>query len=104
MLSAQSRLIRAVRARPGPTTTANLWLVNGEVCCACEEAIREADRAGAEAWSIQMKGYGGPAQLPPTIAQRLNGGLGWFEVECNPARRARASRSMRSAGRATDVG
>jgi hypothetical protein len=26
------------------------------------EAAREADRAEAEAWSIQMRGYGGPAQ------------------------------------------
>jgi hypothetical protein len=25
------------------------------------EAAREADRAEAEAWSIQMEGYGGPA-------------------------------------------
>jgi hypothetical protein len=45
------------------------------------EAAREADRAEAYAWSVQMEGYGGPAQL--TIGQRLNGGLGWLEVECN---------------------
>ena len=48
-----------------------------------KQAIREADRAEAEAWSIQMEGYGGPAQPSPTIAQRLNGGYGWLEVECN---------------------
>jgi hypothetical protein len=30
-----------------------------------------------------MEGYGGPAQPSPTIAQCLNGGLGWLEVECN---------------------
>src|ERR1700759_5772198 len=47
------------------------------------EAVREADRAEAEAWSIRMEGYGGPAQPSPTIAQCLNGGLGWLEVECN---------------------
>jgi hypothetical protein len=47
------------------------------------EAAREADRAEAEAWSIQMEGYGGPAQPSPTIGQCLNGGLGWLEVECN---------------------
>jgi hypothetical protein len=46
-------------------------------------AIREADRAEAEAWSIRMEGYGGPAEPSPTIAQCLNGGLGWLEVECN---------------------
>ena len=34
-------------------------------------------------WSIQMEGYGGPAQPSPTIGQCLNGGLGWLEVECN---------------------
>jgi hypothetical protein len=46
-------------------------------------AVREADRAEAEAWSIRMEGYGGPAQPSPTIAQCLNGGIVWLEVECN---------------------
>jgi hypothetical protein len=46
-------------------------------------ANRDADRAEAEAWSIRMEGFGGPAQPSPTIAQCLNGGLGWLEVECN---------------------
>jgi len=36
------------------------------------QASREADRA--EAWSIRMEGYGGPAQPSPTIAQCLDGG------------------------------
>lgn len=47
------------------------------------EAAREADRAEAEAWSVRMEGYGGPAQPSPTIGQCLNGGLVWLEVECN---------------------
>jgi hypothetical protein len=47
------------------------------------KALREADRAEAEAWSIRMEGYGGPAQPSPSIAQCINGGLGWLEVECN---------------------
>jgi hypothetical protein len=46
------------------------------------EANRQADRAEAEAWSIQMEAFGGPAQ-PSTIAQCLNGGLGWLEIECS---------------------
>src|ERR1700674_2783371 len=50
---------------------------------AANKALREADRAEAEAWSIRMEGYGGPAQPSPTIAQCLHGGLGWLEVECN---------------------
>jgi hypothetical protein len=50
---------------------------------AAKRAIREADRAEAEAWSIRMEGYGGPAQPSPTIAQCLNGRLGWLEVEFN---------------------
>jgi hypothetical protein len=50
---------------------------------AARKAIREADRAEAEAWSIRMEGYGGPAQPSPTIGQCLNGALGWLEVECN---------------------
>src|SRR3954447_2624808 len=48
-----------------------------------KQAVREADRAEAAAWSIRMEGYGGPAQPSPTIAQCLNGGLGWLEVKCN---------------------
>jgi hypothetical protein len=50
---------------------------------AAGKAIRGADRAEAEAWSIQMEGYGGPAQPSPIIAQCLNGGYGWLEVECH---------------------
>jgi hypothetical protein len=46
------------------------------------EAAREADRAEAHAWSLRMEGFGGPAQPPPTIAQFLNGGYGWLEVQC----------------------
>src|SRR5258708_20032282 len=48
-----------------------------------KQAIREADRAEAELWSIRMEGYGGPAQPSPTIAQCLNGGYGWLEVKCH---------------------
>jgi hypothetical protein len=48
-----------------------------------QKAIRDADRAEAEAWSLRMEGYGGPAQASPTIGQCLNGGLSWLEVECN---------------------
>jgi Fe-S-cluster-containing hydrogenase component 2 len=47
------------------------------------EAAREADRAEAEAWSLQMEAYGGPAQPSPTIAQCLNGGYGWLQVKCH---------------------
>ena len=48
-----------------------------------KKAAREADRAEADAWSVRMEGYGGPAQPSPTIGQCINGGLGWLEVECN---------------------
>jgi hypothetical protein len=41
---------------------------------AAQKAVREADRAAAELWSIQMEAYGGPAQPSPTIAQCLDGG------------------------------
>jgi hypothetical protein len=47
------------------------------------EAAREADRADAEAWSIRMEGYGGPAQPSPTIGQCLSGGLPWLQVRCH---------------------
>src|SRR6516225_7042872 len=48
-----------------------------------KKAQCDADCAEAELWSIRMEAYGGPAQPSPTIAQCLNGGLGWLEVECN---------------------
>jgi hypothetical protein len=54
-------------------------------------AVRAADRAEAEAWSIQMEAFGGPAQPSPTIGQCLNGGYGWMEVKC---RRCEASASI----------
>jgi hypothetical protein len=41
---------------------------------AAQKAVREADQAAAELWSIQMEAHGGPAQPSPTIAQCLNGG------------------------------
>jgi hypothetical protein len=47
------------------------------------KAVRAADRAEAEAWSIRMEGYGGPAQPSPTLGQCLNGGLGWLQVRCH---------------------
>jgi hypothetical protein len=59
---------------------------------AAQKANREANRAGAEAWSVRMEGYGGPAQPSPTIGQCLNGGLGWLRWSAIVARRGRASR------------
>jgi hypothetical protein len=32
------------------------------------QAVREAHAAAAEAWSVRMEGYGGPAQPSPAIA------------------------------------
>jgi hypothetical protein len=49
---------------------------------AANQALRDADRAEAQAWSLRMEGYGGPAQPSPTIGQCINGRLGWLEVEC----------------------
>jgi hypothetical protein len=46
------------------------------------EATCEADRAEAEAWSIQIGGLW-RAQPSPTIWQCLNGGYAWLEVECH---------------------
>jgi hypothetical protein len=40
------------------------------------KAIRSADRAEAEAWSIQMEGYGGPAQPSPTNGESLHADQG----------------------------
>jgi hypothetical protein len=49
---------------------------------AAQKAAREADRAEAEAWSVRMEGFGGPAQPSPTIGKCINAGLGWLEIEC----------------------
>ena len=69
---------------------------------AADKAVQEADRAEAEAWSIRMEGYGGPAQPSPTIAQCLNGGLAWLEVECNRCK-ARASLPLKTIRRPRDT-
>jgi hypothetical protein len=65
----------------GPIRGANIRAKNARD--AAVEALRKADRAEAEAWSLRMEGNGGPAQPSPTIGQCLNGGLGWLEVECH---------------------
>ena len=69
---------------------------------AADKAVQEADRAEAEAWSIRMEGYGGPAQPSPTIAQCLNGGLAWLEVECNRCK-TRASFPLNAIRRPRDT-
>ena len=67
-----------------------------------KKAARAADRAEAEAWSVRMEGYGGPAQPSPTIAQCLNGGLASLEVECN-RRKTRASLRLSAIRRPRDT-
>jgi hypothetical protein len=52
-----------------------------------KEAVHQADRAEAHAWSLRMEGFGGPAQPSPTIAQCLNGGYGWFAGQMPSAAR-----------------
>jgi hypothetical protein len=69
---------------------------------AAQKAIRDADRAEAEAWSPRMEGYGGPAQPSPTIGQCLNGGLGWLEVECHRCK-TRASLPLDAIRRSRDT-
>jgi hypothetical protein len=62
-------------------SSARRHVLRARKCAA--EAIREADRAEAEARSIQMEACGGPAQPSPTIAQCLNDGYGWLQVKCH---------------------
>ena len=50
---------------------------------AAKAAIRAADRAEAEMWSLRMEGYGGPAQPSPSIGQCLNGGYRFLQVKCH---------------------
>src|SRR5580704_2155273 len=75
------------------STKSRLWIYGGQIRGAkiraesareaAKKAVREADRAEAEAWSIRMEGYGGPAQPSPTIGQCLGGGYGWLQVKCH---------------------
>jgi hypothetical protein len=67
-----------------------------------QKALRAADRAEAQAWSVQMEGYGGPAQPSPTIGQCISGGLGWLEVECNRCK-TRASLPLNAIRRPRDT-
>jgi hypothetical protein len=64
--------LSTIRPNWRPLNPASVWLARRVV------SVREADRAEAYAWSVQMEGYGGPAQPTPTIGQCLNGGLGWL--------------------------
>jgi hypothetical protein len=64
------------------------------------KAIREADRAEAEAWSIQMEGYGGPARPSPTMGNASTAGMVGLRSNAVGVRRARACPSMRSGVRA----
>ena len=94
------------------STKSRQWIYGGRIMGAkiratnareaANRALREADRAEADAWSIRMEGYGGPAQPSPTIAQCLNGGLGWLEVECNRCK-TRASLSLYAIRRRRDT-
>jgi hypothetical protein len=65
---------------------------------AAQKAVREADRAAAELWSIQMEAYGGPAQPSPTMAQCLSGG---YVSNATAVRSRPASRLNTSGDRAT---
>jgi hypothetical protein len=67
-----------------------------------QKAARAADRAEAHAWSVQMEGYGGPAQPSPTIGQCLNGGYGYLEVKCHRCE-SRASLPLDAIGRPRDT-
>src|SRR3954452_17660215 len=61
------------------------------------EAVREADRAEAEAWSIRMEAFGGPAQ--PSLSASMAGTAGW-KLNAIAVRPAPACRLMPSVGQA----
>src|ERR1700761_1184493 len=67
-----------------------------------QKAARAADRAEAHAWSVQMEGFGGPAQPSPTIGQCISGGYGWLEIECKRCK-ARASLPLDAIRRPRDT-
>jgi hypothetical protein len=68
---------------------------------AAKRANRDADRAEAEAWSIRMEGYGGPAQPSPTIGNVSTAGLAGSKLSAIAARPERACLWTLSAGRET---
>jgi hypothetical protein len=68
---------------------------------AAHKALREADRAEAEAWSIRMEGYAGPASHRRRSRNVLVAGSAGWKWNATAARRGQACRSTPSAGRAT---
>jgi hypothetical protein len=54
-----------------------------------KKAVRAADLAEAEAWSVRMEGWRASTTITDDRAMP-NGGLGWVEVECNRLRRGQA--------------
>jgi hypothetical protein len=64
------------------------------------EATREADRAEAEAWSIRMEGYGGPASRPRRSGNACTADTAGLKLNATTVRPARASHLMRSGVRA----
>ena len=97
---------------PTMSTKSRQTICGGQIICAkiraesarkrAAEAAREADRAEAEAWSIQMEDYGGSAQPLPKIGRCLNGGYGWLEVECHRCK-TRASIPLEAIRRPRDT-
>jgi hypothetical protein len=68
---------------------------------AARKAVREADRAEAEAWSIRMEGYGGPAQPSPRSVNASTAATAGSRFDAIGARRKPASRSIAFGGRRT---
>ena len=62
---------------------------------AAQKAVREADRAAAELWSIQMEAYGGPAQPSPTIRAMPQRRL-WLATGQMPSLRNRGQHPART--------
>ena len=57
-----------------------------------KKAIREADRAEAEAWSVRMEGYGGPRSRPPRSANASTADLAGSRSNAIAARHAQGFR------------
>jgi hypothetical protein len=72
------------------------WIIGARIRAkgaqeAAKEAIREADRAAAELWSIQMEAHGGPAQ-PQRSLNASTAAMAGYKSNAIAARQRPASR------------
>jgi hypothetical protein len=55
-----------------------------------EALIRQADNLACQSWNEKMWSAGRPVGPSPTIAEAINGGYPWLEVQCSRCKTIRS--------------